>query len=222
MLRVYGPGCDGSIVEATRERIPETATWVDLEEPTRAEEALVERCIRMGVPTQTEMAEIEPSSRLYEEDDALYMTISVLVGVEDGVPTTTPISFVLAGKRLVTVRYATPKPVRAFSEHVRRDPQLAATAGGVLVRMLDAIIDRLADELEELSAEIERISSHIFHKEVEDRRIPAARLTALLTRIGRAQTLLAKIRYSAVSTMRMLSFLSAGLVACPGAFSMIV
>ena len=33
-------------------------------------------------------------------------------------------------------------------------------------------------------------------------------LTALLTRIGRTQTLLTKIRYSAVSTMRMLSFLA--------------
>ena len=43
--------------------------------------------------------------------------------------------------------------------------------------------------------------------DIEERRIPAARLTALLTRIGRAQTLLTKIRYSAVSTNRMLSFL---------------
>jgi magnesium transporter len=43
---------------------------------------------------------------------------------------------------------------------------------------------------------------------MEDRRIPAKRLTALLTRIGRTQSLLTKIRYSAVSTIRMLSFLS--------------
>ena len=38
--------------------------------------------------------------------------------------------------------------------------------------------------------------------------MPAAKLTALLTSIGRTQTLLAKIRYSAVSTLRMLSFLA--------------
>ena len=43
---------------------------------------------------------------------------------------------------------------------------------------------------------------------MDGRRIPAARLTALLTRIGLTQTLLAKIRYSAVSTVRMLSFLT--------------
>jgi magnesium transporter len=208
MLRTYGPGCDGNIVEAKAERIPDSATWVDLEEPTTEEEALVERCIRMDVPTQDEMAEIEPSSRLYERGGALYMTVSVLYGVQDGDPKTAPISFVLTDNRLVTVRYATPKPIRAFSDHARRDKELVRDAPTVLVRMLDAIIDRLADELENASREIEGISAHIFHKDMDQRRIPAARLTALLTRIGRTQTLTSKIRYSAVSTMRMLSFLT--------------
>ena len=63
MLRAYGPGCDGSIVEA-KNKIPKTATWIDLEEPTKDEEALVERCVHLNVPTESEMAEIEPSSRL--------------------------------------------------------------------------------------------------------------------------------------------------------------
>jgi magnesium transporter len=66
----------------------------------------------------------------------------------------------------------------------------------------------LADELENLGAEIEKISLQIFGRDIDQRRIPAARLTALLTRIGRSQTLLAKIRLSAVSTTRMLNFLA--------------
>ena len=86
MLRTYGPGCDGSIVDAALEKIPDDATWIDLEEPTDAEEQLVERCITVDVPTQDEMAEIEPSSRLYEQNGSLYMTVSVLFGVEDGAP----------------------------------------------------------------------------------------------------------------------------------------
>src|SRR5882757_5234926 len=122
MLRTYGPGCDGGIVEAKLELIPDGATWIDLEEPTQEEEELVERCITVDVPTQDEMSEIEPSSRLYEQNGALYMTVSVLVGVEDGAPSSTPIGFVLTGDRLVTIRYATPKPVRAFVDHVRREP----------------------------------------------------------------------------------------------------
>jgi magnesium transporter len=208
MLRAYGPDCDGSLIEATIAKIPDAATWVDLEEPTKEEEELVERCISMDVPTQSEMTEIEPSSRLYERGGALYMTVSVLFGVEEGNPRTTPISFVLADKRLITIRYATPKPIRAFAEHARRDPELIRDAPTALLRMLDAMIDRLADELEDVSGHIEDLSARIFRKGIDDRRIPAARLTALLTRIGRTQTLLAKIRYSAVSTIRMLGFVS--------------
>ena len=207
MLRAYGPGCDGGLVEA-RASIPDTATWVDLEEPTEEEEKLVERCIRMDVPTEDEMAEIEPSSRLYEKGGALYMTVSVLYGVEDGQPKTTPISFVLADNRLVTIRYATPNPIRPFSDHARRDGELVRDAATALFRMMDALIDRLADELENVSSDMEQLSAHIFHQKMEERRIPAKRLTALLTRIGRTQSLLTKIRYSAVSTIRMLSFLS--------------
>src|SRR5206468_10587459 len=119
-----------------------------------------------------------------------------------------PIGFVLAENRLVTVRYASPKPIRTFENHARRDPELVRDAPTALVRLLDAIVDRLADEIENVSATMEQLSHEIFHRGQDERRIPVTRLTALLTGIGRIQTLLTKIRYSSVSTLRMLSFLS--------------
>lgn len=209
MLRAYGPECDGNLIHGEHGIIPPSATWIDLEEPTKDEERLVERLIGINVPTHDELVEIEPSSRLYERDGALHMTLSAIRGLAEGHPTTTPIGFVLTYDRLVTVRYATPKPVSVFMEHVGREPELARNAPTVLARLLDAILDRLADELEVLGDEIEHLSHQIFHKTEDDRRIPAKRLTALLNRIGRSQTLLAKIRYSAVSTGRLLSFLRA-------------
>jgi magnesium transporter len=207
VLRTYGPDCDGRIIDAKTERIPDAAAWIDHEEPTREEEKLVEQCIGVNVPTQAEMAEIEPSSRLYERNGALYMTVSALRGVDEHLPTTTPIGFVLAGNRLVTIRYATPKPIRTFENHARREPELVRDGTTALVRLLDAIIDRLADEIEGVSGTMEHLSQQIFQEQQDQRRIPADKLTALLTSIGRTQTLLTKIRYSAVSTMRMLSFL---------------
>jgi magnesium transporter len=207
MLRTYGPGCDGSVIDARLQSIPEGAAWIDLEEPTQEEEELVERCIRVDVPTQDEMAEIEPSSRLYEKNGALYMTVSVLRGVDEDHPTTTPIGFVLAENRLVTIRYATPKPIRNFENHARRDPELVSDGPTALIRLLDAVIDRLADEIERVSTTMEELSREIFKNSQQERRIPVRRLTGLLSQIGRVQTLLTKIRYSAVTTLRMLSFL---------------
>jgi magnesium transporter len=209
MLRTYGPGCDGGLIDPKEERIPDDAAWIDMESPTPEEEQLVERCIKVDVPTQDEMSEIEPSSRLYEKNGALYMTVSALRGLDEAHPSTTPIGFVLAGNRLVTVRYATPKPVRAFESHARRDPELVRNGPTALIRLLDAIIDRLADEIEHVSATMEELSHEIFAQSHQERRIPVKKLTGLLTRIGRVQTLLTKIRYSAVSTLRMLSFFGA-------------
>ena len=96
----------------------------------------------------------------------------------------------------------------ALRDHARRDPELVRDAPTVLVRLLDAIIDRLADEIEHVSGEIEADLRADFP--ASSRTSGASRLTkltALLTRIGRTQTLLTKIRYTAVSTIRMLSFL---------------
>jgi magnesium transporter len=209
MLRAYGPNCDGSVIDPAKgQRIPDDATWIDLEEPTHEEDKLVEQCVGVQVPTREDMSEIEPASRLYEENGALYMTLTALFGVEDGNPQSDPIGFVLTRDRLVTIRYVTPKPLRAFADHARRDKWLVQDNLTALYYLLDAIIDRMADELESVGAEIETISAHIFQKRVDARRIPADRLTALLTRIGRTQILLAKVRETAVSTARLLSFLS--------------
>jgi magnesium transporter len=137
------------------------------------------------------------------------MTASLLYGIDEGQPAISPMGFVLADQRLVTVRYASPKPVRAFSDHARREPAIVSDALTALCGLLDAIVDRLADELEKVGAEIEKISAHIFETKIDQRRIPATRLTALLTRIGQTQMLLAKIRETEASTSRLLSFLGA-------------
>ena len=208
MLRAYGPTSKGHWIDPAKQKIPDDATWIDLENPTQEEEALVENCLGLDIPTQAELAEIEPSSRLYEREGSLFMTISALTGVTEGEPTTVPIGFVLSANRLVTVRYATPKPVLAFLGHAQREPSLVKDGPTVLLRLLDALIDRLADELEEAAAEMQRISALIFARDIEARRIPVEKLTSLLTRIGRAQTLVARARYSAVTTTRMLTFLS--------------
>jgi len=216
MLRAYGPDCHGELVDASHNDIPASATWIDLEEPTEEEERLVELAIGVNVPTPEELAEIEPSSRLYEEGGAVYMTMSTLVGVRDGRPSSTPIGFVLADGKLVTIRYATPKPVLHFIEHARRDRELVKDGVTTLTRLLDAIVDRLADELEDAATELDKISQHIFHRGNGDHRperIPAERLRALLNRIGRAQALLSRIRETALSTNRVVAFLSSsGLV----------
>jgi magnesium transporter len=208
MLRLFGPGCPATPVDALAFDCADQAVWVDLLEPTKEEEKLVERLIGTNVPTREEMLEIEPSSRLYEKNGVVFMTMSVLYGLDRGRPSTDPISFILTDKRLVTVRYIEPKPFLVFADHAYADPELTTDPLTVLVRLLDAVVDRIADELEEAGRNISTISSQVFERRLRsERRNPELRYEALMIRIGEVQRLLARLRESSVSSSRMLGFL---------------
>ena len=210
MLRLFGPNCSPTPIEPGEcKLLPDAAIWVDLLNPTKEEELLAEKFIGTNIPTREELLEIEPSSRLYQTRNAAFMTMSVLHGIGDGHPGSDPIGFILTATHLVSVRYIDPKPFVIFAEHVYGDPDLAADAQTVFVRLLDAIVDRLADEFESAGEEVETISRQIFQQHTHrGHRSPEMRLEALLMRIGKAQQLLAKLRETAVSTTRLLTFLA--------------
>lgn len=209
MLRVFGSHGNAASIEASDVAvIPEDAVWVDLLEPTKAEEALAEKFVGIDIPTREELSQIEPSSRLYQKRGAAFMTMSVLHGVADGQPGSDPIGFILTDNHLVTVRYSDPKPFVIFADDVCSDPDIASDPRTLLVRLLDAIIDRLADEFEIAGKEIEAISHRIFnHHAHRSKRQPELRLEAMLMRIGKAQQLLAKLLETSVSSTRLLMFL---------------
>ena len=211
MLRLFGPDCPASPVDVNDAKLHvDNAVWLDLLDPTRDEEKLAEQVIGTNVPTRKEMQEIEPSSRLYERGGAAFMTMSVLYGVNEGRPSTDPITFILTSNHLVTVRYTEPKPFVAFVNHAHAEEQLTRDPVTVLIRLLDAIIDREADELENAGRELESISNHIFEQRSRrERRNSELRYEALMLRIGEVQRLLSRARESSVSASRMLGFLGA-------------
>ena len=59
------------------------ALWVDLLDPTREEEKVVERLLGVDISTREEMAEIEESSCLYENLGAMVMTAVVVTGIAE-------------------------------------------------------------------------------------------------------------------------------------------
>ncbi len=145
----------------TPDQIAQSA-WIDLLNPTPAEERAVQEALRLEIPTREEMQEIESSSRLYREEEALFLTANFLYGVEGGDYGSTPITFVLSNQALVTVRYATPKAFSVFALRCQRTPALVATPDGVMLHLFEQIVDRLADILERLGADMDRASSATF------------------------------------------------------------
>jgi magnesium transporter len=189
--------------------LPEDAVWLDLLEPTPDEERLVEQRLGLDIPTREEMREIESSARLYEEAGALYLTATVVTRLDTQLPENSQIMFILRGSRLVTNRYVDPLPMRRFVAHTERLPQANTTAEAVLAGILEFIIERIADVIERVGADIDKASAEIFGRGMpkDGAARPAAHdFRRLLEHIGQSGELIAKARESLASLARLVAF----------------
>jgi len=194
--------------EADLTALPESTVWVDLDRPTAAEDKAVERLARIEVPTREDMQEIEISSRLYIENGARYMTASLMCGADTTSPRLSPVTFILAGRRLVTVRYDEPRPFAVVENRLARSPAFGGSGETVLLELLDAVIDRCADILERAGADVDDVSREIFEPEGAARTGHPKRYSDILIAIGRKGDLVSKVRESLVSIGRLVAFLS--------------
>ena len=210
MLSVYVPS-EASLKKAALAdpaSLPENAVWIDLVKPTMEEDQAVERLAGIAIPTREDMQEIEISSRLYIENGARYMTATLMCHSDTDMPRTTAVTFILAGHRLVTVRYDVPRPFALVENKLARSCMPGITGEMVLMELLDAVIDRCADILERVGADVDQVSHDIFEPESE-RHGHAKQYSQILIAIGRKGDLTSKVRESLVSVGRVVTFLSA-------------
>ncbi|HVS62273.1 MAG TPA: magnesium/cobalt transporter CorA [Thermoanaerobaculia bacterium] len=180
--------------------------WLDLVEPTAEEESEIERRLGIDVPTREEMEEIEISSRLYNEDGASFMTATLPAHTDGDDPHMAPVSFVLAGDRLITVRYHEPRAFQTFPIRAEKVQMGCETGEGVLVALLEAIVDRLADVLERAGRDIDGVSRDVFRQRGA-KPTKSQDLQQILESIGRKGDLTSHIRDSLVTLERLVGFL---------------
>lgn len=207
MLSVYVPR--GSTLDRISvepgEPPSEAAVWIDLVTPTVQEDKLVEQLLGIAVPTREEMQEIEVSSRLYVENGARYMTATLMCQSDTATPKTTAVTFILSSHRLATVRYDDPRPFAIVEHKLARSCSPKVSGETVLIDLLDAVIDRSADILERIGAEVDQISHSIFEPEEDAESLSYKKV---LKSLGRKGDLTSKVRESLVSIGRLLSFLA--------------
>jgi len=183
--------------------------WLDLLNPSKEEDRFVEEALGIAVPTREEMAEIEVSSRLYLEGGAHYMT-AVLMHQQDWLidpPTPTPITFILAGHRLVTVRYAEPRAFQMFLSRAQKKDASCVSGINVLVALLEAIIDREADRVERIQGEVDKLSQTVFGVK-GGQRSRAGRFDVNIRTIGREGELTSRSRETLLTLDRLLTYLA--------------
>ncbi len=180
------------------------ALWLDLDSPTEEERRRVDAALGLALPTRDEMKEIEPSSRLYVENGVYYMTATIIAHADDPNPTANPISFILTGHTLVTLRHSDPRPFITYGMRLVKQTATCASGEEGLIGLLETIVDRIADILEKVSVELDATSRQIFAErtgggERKD-------LQAVLKNLARDEDLTSTARDSLLGLMRVARF----------------
>lgn len=208
MLRIYTDQNDQLVlVEAPSIENETPVVWFDLLNPVAGEDRLVEQRLGISIPTRAEMQEIEPSARLYHEDGAAFMTMTALTGLDGDDPAKTPVTFVLKGTTLVTIRYAEPQPFDTYVTRAQRANGEPRSSGElVMLGLIEALIDRMADALERVGDEVDAISREVFRNKSSHATKKTKNLQSLIEQIGRKGDFLTIMQESLVSIGRLVTY----------------
>lgn len=196
------------IITPLNQELLNGALFIDLLNPTKEEEKLVEEKLNLDLPTREEMQEIEISSRLYKENNALFMTVTMVAKSDTSEPKSDAVTIVLVGNLLVTIRYIEPQSFALFTHDIARLHKDSHRAVNLLIELLDTSIDRLADILENVSRSLEEHSRIIFHSQDNPSGDDSIKIDykMLLQRIGASGDLNTKVQESLISFNRLITF----------------
>jgi magnesium transporter len=187
------------------------AVWIDLLNATQDEIARVQAATGLTIPTEAAVSEIETSSRLANRDGALYLSMP-LIAFDDNGPRGAPAGFVLTQKRLITVRFAPSQIFDAYAGHLPSGSADHDTGAHIFIGLIEAIVDRQADALEQVRADLDNISHEIFAMGVNQeggRKAEDAILRRTLGRIGHLGDLISHVRETQVGAARIVPYVEA-------------
>jgi len=184
--------------------LDENAIWIDLFCPSKVEEEQVEHHIGKSIPSRAEMVEIEFSSRLYKENDAIFMTAMMLAQADSPEPKIDPVTFVLTNNQLITIRYIESQSFRLFISKLKKIEPMHRDPVNLLIELLDATVDRLADILELVASRLDQYSKTIFRP--ANGQAEKLNYQLLMQQIGANGDLNTKARESLVTFNRLISF----------------
>ncbi|HVX76535.1 MAG TPA: magnesium transporter CorA family protein [Bradyrhizobium sp.] len=182
--------------------------WIDLLNPSAEEKQFVERMLKIRVPSEDSLNEIEASSRLISDRGLLYLS-SPAVRVDEFKEThLTPVGFIIGPHVMVTVRFSALPIFDDVAHRVASDESLQ-NGMCVFTSLLEAMVDRGADVLEHLGATTDTLSRAVFKGGLVRSKRPvrsSRKLREALENVGDLADRLAKARDVLLGVGRIASF----------------
>ncbi len=182
------------------------AVWLDLLNPSDAEQEAAGRAAGVTLPKRDEMAEVENSSRMSTQDGVLFLNSPVSFRDASGHSAIAPVGFVLSEHRLVTIRFAELPVFDRFTEAFAQ--RGCGGTSEAFAGLVEALVDRVADVMESVGGELDRLSREVFagtdapaHRGARN-----AQLRAALVRIGRSGDAIGNLRDTVLGLSRICGY----------------
>lgn len=178
------------------------AGWIDVLDPTEEERDELEQYLRTELPESDDVEEIESSARYFIDSAGLHVH-SLFLGQSEGRHTTVTVAFILQPDRLISLREEDSPDFRLLRMRVRRGQIEATTPLEFLLSILENKVENLADTLEDIHRELEKVSEMVL-EEAEGRE---GHLEEAIGDLARLENSNGKVRLCLMDTQRSISFL---------------
>ncbi|MBI4937534.1 MAG: magnesium/cobalt transporter CorA [Nitrosomonadales bacterium] len=175
--------------------------WIDAVSPSDEERAWIERNYHFSLPKPEHLRDIEASARFYEEGNELHLRSDFLLGKESH-SRSVAVAFVLSGETLFSVHEEDLPVFHRLRVHTHAQAGTVGDCKDVLIDLYSMDVEFSADALEEVYADLGRVSQAVLKTRLSDKGAAAA-----LASIAQAEHLNGRIRRNVMDTRRAISFL---------------
>ena len=191
-------------VEAGSDLLHAAPVWLDMVDATPEEIKWVEGSYDLQLPNPEHLRDIEASARFFEHEGDLHLRSDFLSGTESH-SHSVAVAFVLSGETLISIHEEDLPIFRLLRVKLHAESGDIENCRDVLVDLYGMDVEFSADALEEVYADLGRVSQSVLGSTLSDQQASAA-----LAEIAHAEHVNGRIRRNVMDTQRALSFLIRG------------
>ena len=178
-----------------------SAIWLDLLEPTGEEREMLQEGLGQSLASFLELEDIEASARFFEDEDGLHLHSFFYCEDEENYADLASVAFTIRDGRLFTLRDRELPAFRLYRMRSRSQRLLECNAYEVLLDLFETKIEQLADVIENVYADLEKLSRVILNG-TQDEAFDEA-----LNTLTEQEDTCSKVRLCLMDTQRALGFL---------------
>jgi magnesium transporter len=175
--------------------------WIDMVIATPEEVKWVEASYDLHLPSPEHLRDIEASARFFEHEGDLHLRTDFLSGTESH-SHSVAVAFVLSGNTLISIHEEDLPIFRLLRIRLHADSGTIQDSRDVLVDLYGMDVEFSADALEQVYADLGRVSQSVLGSKLTDREASDS-----LAEIAHAEHVNGRIRRNVMDTQRAISFL---------------